>query len=698
MLTKIFISIFNMSITATYIIAVILMVRGLVGKRFPKIFSYALWGIVLVRLLMPFGFSTGFSIFNLINTPQPSPSGRVEYVPQNMGQSPITNIGLGSIEVQSITPLVQENSANPMQIWVFIASLVWIAGVFLLLCRFLISYFYIRRKLRTAILYKKHIFFSDQVKSPIVFGVLHPKIILPYDIADICTDTEISHIITHEEVHIKRLDHIVKLISMTVAAVYWFNPFIWLAFILSNKDRELSCDEKVIQSAERDIRAEYATSLLNIGKRRNDIFGVIAFGESNIRARIKSIVSFKKPGLWIILTAIVLIGVLSASCLTNADRGEESSSETSQVSELISSDSPLPYAIQKRLAKKGYSLVNQHDVKRIYIRFQEDIAYKNPLKEIALDLTELVKKIENQHIDLYIYDTANQKKPLSSSKYSFLSAVVKDEEISYYPIESDDDKQKIIDYLLSVGGTQYDKTDRESVVKAAILSSNAKHYMGGETQTEGHIILETEEREVVKLYCLTSYGEFGFQNGIFTKLSGTGAIPTVITLSKNKFGEYALLEYKEPRDGSEYMISIKEMFPKELQTKLNKAHERYGELLMQEEAYAKEYLKSIGRENAEVDGNHVPKTILTDLGVGVEASNQLLDMFWDYPYWVGTEEKVEKGVRYIYSSTYDNKSEIVTYVKTTGDGQTVERFVIDVKNGELKFLEGSSRRSGKYMG
>lgn len=221
--------------------------------------------------------------------------------------------------------------------------------------------------------------------------------------------------------------------------------------------------------------------------------------------------------------------------------------------------------------------------------------------------------------------------------------------------------------------------DIEQAVSEAI-KSKGKEYLKGEVATEGHIILEVEEKDnVVKAYTISSFSYFGFENGIFTCISGSGAIPTVMTFSKDTNGGYSLIGYKEPEDGECYRDSIKEMFPEKLLEKISKANTSYSELEKSKEAQAKEYLKQIGR-NAVVSDKYVEKK-LPD--INVEAENKLFaysgknDSFLNNcPGWLGTREKLENGVRVIYETSQSKSNDgydLITFKETKEDGTVIEQ-------------------------
>lgn len=236
--------------------------------------------------------------------------------------------------------------------------------------------------------------------------------------------------------------------------------------------------------------------------------------------------------------------------------------------------------------------------------------------------------------------------------------------------------------------------DIEQAVSQAIVSKNQKDYKKGEVATEGHIILEVEEKDsVVKAYTLSSFGYFGFENGIFTKVSGSGTIPTVMTFSKDVNGEYSLIEYKEPIDGDECAASIKEMFPERLWDKvLSNSNASYSELEVSQEDQAKEYLKQIGR-TAQVSAKYVERQ-LPDIDVSAE--NELFaysgkkDSFLNNcPYWLGTQEKVENGVRLIYETSQSTSSDgydVITFKETKADGTVIEKRSYKIVGSEPKLL------------
>ncbi|RKD25850.1 transcriptional regulator [Ammoniphilus oxalaticus] len=246
-------------------------------------------------------------------------------------------------------------------------------------------------------------------------------------------------------------------------------------------------------------------------------------------------------------------------------------------------------------------------------------------------------------------------------------------------------------------GAIQDAPENEGTLEEAVSQAILAQYNSSaeaETTTEGHIILDTERiNGGVKVYMIASYGAFGFENGIFTIVGGTGSIPTIMTFSKDENGGYTLLEYKEPLDGSLYANSLKEMFPPELHTRLFAAHDEYPELVKQQEEQARAYLKSIGR-SAEVSARYVEKELPT---IHVEASNRLFGewakdrtLIHSCPYWLGTKERIENGERYIYETAQrkmSDGSDLLIFQKKKEDGTIVEEEKYKIVGSEPEFID-----------
>ena len=247
------------------------------------------------------------------------------------------------------------------------------------------------------------------------------------------------------------------------------------------------------------------------------------------------------------------------------------------------------------------------------------------------------------------------------------------------------------DIIIATNAQQNPKTIEEAVSRAIKAQSNRDSL--GEFSSEGHVILDVVEKDgIVTVYTISSYGAFGFENDIFTFVSGTSAVPSVITFHKNQEGEYLLVEYKEPQDGSRYITSIKEMFPKKLWNKVLNIKEN-SDISKQQEAQAVEYLKSIGRI-ARVSSDHVEKKLAD---INVSASNTLFAEYTkenpelnNFPFWLGTREQIENGVRYIYETSQNKTNDgfdLMIFTKKKEDGTIVKEFRYKIVGSEPQLLK-----------
>lgn len=310
--------VFNMSVTASVAILFVLLARLLL-KKAPKIFSYALWAVVMFRLLCPVSITTGFSLLGLFDAPVTETTTHttaVEYIPQDVVHTPAPEVKLPVPGVnQSVNEALpqgdEQTVADPLKAPVALATLVWLAGIGVLAAYSVVSLLRLRRRLVGALPLRRNIYLADYVESPFVMGILRPKIYLPSSLSE----QERGYIILHERHHIRRGDHIIKALAFFALCVHWFNPLVWVAFVLSAKDMEMSCDEAVVRKLGEGIRADYSASLLSLAIGRRIIAGTpLAFGEGDTKNRIKNLLNWKKPRTWIILTALVvcLVAIVTA--------------------------------------------------------------------------------------------------------------------------------------------------------------------------------------------------------------------------------------------------------------------------------------------------------------------------------------------------------------------------------------------------
>ena len=317
---NLFSQVLNMSMTGSAVILLVMLAR-LILKRSPKIFSYALWFVVLFRLLCPVAFTAPVSVLNALEPEIQEASGVtsvVYFLPAEANQNP--DFTFVPAENQSGAELAQtgepEHTGSDIMA---IASYVWIAGTGIMILYSIVQYIRLRRKLVGAVAYTGNVYRADYIDTPFVMGIFCPKIYLPSNIPT----QEQKYIIAHERHHIRRCDHIIKLLAYCALCIHWFNPLAWAAFILAGKDMEMSCDEAVIREMGPQIRADYSASLLRLATHKKMIAGMpLAFGEGNTKGRIMNMAKWKKPKLWVSMICVLLCAAVLVACAVNPQKSD----------------------------------------------------------------------------------------------------------------------------------------------------------------------------------------------------------------------------------------------------------------------------------------------------------------------------------------------------------------------------------------
>ena len=309
-MSELFLKIINMSISASWLVLAVLLLR-FVLKKAPKWVNVLLWGIVAVRLAFPFSIESALSLI---------PS--AETIPPNIGMNttPTINSGINAIN-NAVNPIISQSntpmagaSVNPLQITIGIFEYIWIFGMIALALYTAISYWRLHRKVDTAVRYKDNIFQSENVKSPFVLGIIKPRIYLPFNM----NGQDLEHVVAHEQAHIHRKDHWWKPLGFLLLTIHWFNPLMWLAYVLLCRDIELACDEKVIKELGNEQRADYMQALVACSVNRRMIAACpLAFGEVGVKERVKSVMNYKKPAFWVIIIAVIICVGVAVCFLTN---------------------------------------------------------------------------------------------------------------------------------------------------------------------------------------------------------------------------------------------------------------------------------------------------------------------------------------------------------------------------------------------
>ena len=315
-----FLHIVNTSIAAGWLVLAVLVLRPLL-KKSPRWICVLLWGLVAIRLICPFSMESALSLI---------PS--AETVPMNIEMSPAPAIdsGINAVD-RAVNPVLSASftpdplcSANPLQIWIPLLGLLWAIGVAAFVLYAAVSYWQLRRKVREAVRLQPHIYQSEYVGSPFVLGIVKPRIYLPYNM----NEQDQRHVISHEQAHIRRKDHWWKPLGFLLLALHWFNPLIWLGYVLLCRDIELACDESVIKELDNEHKADYTQALLHCSSGRRRIAACpLAFGEVGVKERVRSVMNYKKPAFWVMLLSIVLCAALAVCFLT--DPAEETPEDDS---------------------------------------------------------------------------------------------------------------------------------------------------------------------------------------------------------------------------------------------------------------------------------------------------------------------------------------------------------------------------------
>ncbi|MCM1175538.1 MAG: M56 family metallopeptidase [Blautia sp.] len=334
-MSRIFLTILNMSLTASYCIAAVILLRFFL-KRQPKIFSYLLWGVVLFRLLCPFSFSSSYSLLRL-NT---------NLLSENILHGWDTDAGGGEREENA--PVQGTENAeealgsqdagmeNTPGAWarkvISVGAWIWSAGVIVLFCYSVWAAFRLRRSLEGAVKIAENQYETEGIATPFVMGLCRPRIYLPARLQE----KEKRYVLAHEELHIARKDYLVKLVFYAAACLHWFNPLVWPAFVLMENDMEMSCDEAVLKKLGADVKKEYSMSLLSLSAGEGR-WGSSppAFGEGRVKGRVRNILAYRKrAALTVVLGAVVIIAA-GAGLLLNPVRREEADEEAQKLAAFV---------------------------------------------------------------------------------------------------------------------------------------------------------------------------------------------------------------------------------------------------------------------------------------------------------------------------------------------------------------------------
>lgn len=535
-----FLDFLNISITASYIILAVILVRFLFPK-IPRKFICILWAIAGIRLVLPFSIE---SIFSLIPSAETVPPDIV------MSQSPVIHSGITTLN-SVVNPIISNAlapevgaSVNPMQIITGIASVVWLVGMAAMFIYGVVSYFRVKKTVTGAVILCDNIWQSEKVVSPFILGIIKPKIYIPFGM-----DGEVqSHVIAHENAHLKRRDHWIKPLGFILLTVYWFNPLVWIAYILLCKDIERACDEKVISHMSEENRREYATALLECAVNRRRIAACpLAFGETGLKERVKGVMNYKKPAFWVIILAVIACIVAAVCFLTNPETPEKYSDLGYRLNvtvETYTATTQFPDKTEKESYKVGKGTKGELSNGTKFV-----------ITETNLQTGELTIKFSGEPIYSIIESSVD-----GGSKEC--GHIVLNENT---PLTLSADSNGVYRRITF----EFVKTeDFETFISQAITQRNKGNYKSGTFACENHEIFATEASgpadnnniETVTAYMWVDYAEFIKYGDSLVEIGGS-SMPTALTFECLD-GTYTLVEYWTSEDGTRYVDSIREKFPK----------------------------------------------------------------------------------------------------------------------------------------
>lgn len=312
---EVFTKLLNMSLTASILVLLVIILR-IALKKAPKKYICILWALVAIRLICPFSISSSLSAYNVLHKDTIS-SGQIEYFEYNgKTEKPELTFEVPALVNDNYSPDSMTIGTKTSGVYMPTVVYIWVFGVILMLGYAVVSYVRLRKEVKASIKKDDNIYVCDEINSPFILGIIRPRIYLPSGMSE-----EVSvNVVAHEKAHIKRLDYLWKPLGFILLSIYWFNPVMWVAYVLLCKDIEAACDEKVIAQMDKEHIASYSQALLVCAAQRKMITACpIAFGETDVKGRIKNVLSYKKPAFWIICISVIACIIVAVCFLTNPE-------------------------------------------------------------------------------------------------------------------------------------------------------------------------------------------------------------------------------------------------------------------------------------------------------------------------------------------------------------------------------------------
>ena len=564
-MSALFLTILHMSVCASWLVLAVLLLR-LCLRRAPKWFNVLLWGIVAVRLVFPFSVESPLSLLPHTEAIRPA----------------ITTVQTQPAQISSAA--AAGGSAAPAQSWLSILAWVWLAGAAALLLYTMVSTLRLRHRVREAVRLRGNIYQSERIDSPFVLGTIRPRIYLPYRM----DSRDRQHVIAHEQAHLRRGDHLWKPLGFLLLTIHWFNPVMWLSYVLLCRDIELACDEKVIKNLSCGQRADYMQALVTCSVNRRRIAACpLAFGEIGVKERVRSVMNYKKPTFWIILLAVAACVVLAVCFLTNpigfrydaaadpivsakyfdarnhtdpiavdlsAAQIDELSSrldglKNAKTSDTLAGWTPM-YQISAQLQDGSYIRANGYssaDDTQVDIEWN-DVHYLVTDREFQDYLSRVCAGVDVAAAQ----DASAEETPAQPADTNAAEPE--------QPAESDALGEKLAETETEAEALDHDPVLDDAISKA-VLDHYADAVQPGQIHVESHVLLAQDDSsaDTITVYLLVLQETYSADGETLTMENGS-YVPTAITFSLSTSSGPTPLEYWEPSDGS-YSDDIRAKFP-----------------------------------------------------------------------------------------------------------------------------------------
>lgn len=582
-MSDLFYTVLNMSITGSYVIIAVIFARLLL-KRLPKKYSYALWAAAAFRLCCPISFQSVFSLFSLkpfnMSKAQSGGAETLQYIDSSFAEQTYPRMTTG---ISNVNTVIYEEITTGARFISFkdtfmkFLPYIWITVLCAMLIYGFAEYIKMKQKMKDSILLKDNIYQTDKIGSPFILGFIKPKIYIPFGLDN---DTE-KYVLEHEKFHLKRLDHIIKSFAYVVLCIHWFNPLCWIAFQLMSRDMEMSCDEKVLSNNGK-IKKDYSNVLLSFASERHFPTGSpLSFCESGVKKRIKNILFYKKPAVWLSTFAVILIAAITFGCAANPKapaliEKPAVSSEASYTAGRTIFQSPL----LSSMIENGEYYAN---IK----------ATKNSLEIADINGDTIFKSANVSSREFTRNELIKHFAELSLSDGTDLSDEIlpsfdKITECNYYinnnsefftvywynndPIFIAENIGTMSTGLLIHPSRIYEMLPNTSNLEAAIsreiLNYHNGKYLDGRYKIESHYTLRTQmgsinnknDRTCLTAFVYRNYGEFDINNDLLDETSGSTGY-AAITFNIDNNNQFSLKEYWEPRDGGLLLKDLNRVFP-----------------------------------------------------------------------------------------------------------------------------------------